>query len=155
LASTVTNQEKLYRSVRFTECVNVVGEPLRVSASAFNDAGQMPSVDRELLRSNPEDSKLSVTDGIIKLCTLKVRNIDFISVDATRPNDKYAFDVIARPLSENDAPPSGNPAHAQIEPSPTYSNKSRFKKLKEALGQIADVEGWVIQPTQAANSSEF
>jgi len=156
LVDIVHNNEKLYRSVRAdTDCVRFVGSLPQVSASAFNDRFQKPSVDRANLRTSPKESRKSISDGVILLCTTKIRQIDTIQVSPNIDGGPcHAFDVIHRPEEPNEDLPRGNCAHAQIEPSPQYETKSRFKKLKEALAQIANVEGWAIQPTIPSSTNQ-
>lgn len=147
----VGNDETLYRRVSFgRNLYQIVDGRLRFSSTAFNDAaGSKPSVDRAVLRTGPEETKLLNTDGVTSLVTSAVRGI---AVENLTPNGKslilsssYQIDVLARPIVAGGTERE-NLAHAQIESEPEFLTKSRFNRLKEALAQLATARGWLIEP---------
>lgn len=143
----ISDDENIYRSIpNHPDMVTMVEGKPRFSSSAFNDRTQKVSVDQASLREYPEQSKMSETDGIVSLITAEVRAIDSVAdADSGLP---YRIDVIERPIIAGN--PDGLPenlAHAQVESAPELSNKSRFKKLKEALARLATNRGWLIGPS--------
>ncbi|MFN6566135.1 hypothetical protein [Dendronalium sp. ChiSLP03b] len=74
----------------------------------------------------------------------EVRMINNIAQGDTKGNPLFVYkmDVFPRPTDDN-------PAHAQIEPSPEYKNKTPFRKLIEKLAFLAnekiDKQGWEIE----------
>ena len=75
----VSDDESLYRSVRgaLSEMEYYYDESDRsliITEDAFRDRDKEPSVDRAKLKNfNPQESKLSETDGIVTLITEEVR----------------------------------------------------------------------------------
>ena len=147
----VPNVEVLYRRVpSSTEYFASAPAECRLSSSAFNDRFQKPSVDLASKRAGPHETKLAESDGVVSLLTVDVRSIATIKNEGSAPGEPlvYYVDVIARPiLPGNIAGQLPNLAHAQIETSPGLKTSSRFKKLKEALAQLASHRGWLIEPT--------
>ena len=141
----VSNDEFLYRSVpNSPDCFSMVDGKVRFSSSAFNDRAWKVSVDRAQLVESAEETKFNQTDGVVALLTLDVRAIDSVKQDENGP--AYRIDVVARPIEEDkDQGIEANPAHAQVESAPDLANKSRFKKLKEALAQLATRAGWHLE----------
>lgn len=128
----ITDDETLYRSVRVTDG-RIENGCYRVSASAFNDRGQQPSVDRAALQTKgPEFSKKSPTDGILSLNAKEIRK-----ERVQRNNLDFILDIKPDPVHDNQA-------HAVIVASPEYRNDQDFRKIKECLARLATVE---IQPT--------
>lgn len=144
----VSDDEVLYRSVQnHPDYFSMVDGKVRFSASAFNDRTHKVSVDRARLRQSAEETKFSSTDGVVALLTLDVRGID--SVEQTDTGAPYRIDVIPRPIKADQAQGiKENPAHAQVESAPELANRSRFKRLKEALAQLANRGGWHMEPSE-------
>jgi hypothetical protein len=150
-ATPVGDHEWLYRAIpsngkgyRMTE------EGLRISASAFADRQRRPSVDRSALRTDPADARIGANDGVTRLLTHDVRRIGHIPV---APNDPasarvYTVDVVHRPTSIANGDRRDNPAHCQIEASPSFASDNHFRKLIEALAKLATHQGWVIPPRE-------
>lgn len=146
----VKDEELLYRAVRNDPGreYKYIDGALVVSASAFNDAGLKPSVDRAELVSSPIACQKNPSDGIVCLLTGEVRSIDsIVSNPGSCPTKSYQIDVIARPIEPNESNTAGNAAHAQVEHAPEEMNKSRFRKLKEALAMLANKRAWAIEPS--------
>ena len=145
----VEDQEVVYRRVRL-DWVRYIDGRWVLTSEAFNDQERKPSVDRKILRANPEDSKIDATDGIAQLLTSEVRATSGVIQNPTAPLAEqlaYKLDVIPRPIPVDN--PEGlreNLAHAQIESDPTVASRSRFDKVKEALGRLAMTREWVIEP---------
>jgi hypothetical protein len=147
MADVVDNTEGLFRAVRNSpgqDYKEQLDGTLIVGASAFNDRNLQPSVDRELLRSSPDECKFNDDDGVIKLFAEEVRAIDDVKIDANG-NSTYDIDVIHRPISDTDEQ-KGNPAHAQVEHTPGGMKTNKFRKLKEAMAYIANQREWIIKP---------
>lgn len=144
----VSDDEILYRSVpNHPDCFSTADGNVRFSSSAFNDRAQKVSVDRAQLVKSGEDTKFSETDGVVALLTEHVRAIDSVKQEENGP--AYRIDVIARPVdADEEQGIKANPAHAQVESAPELANKSRFKKLKEALAQLATRAGWHLEPSR-------
>lgn len=147
---TIESEEGLYRRVPSNQGKYAIVEGrLRFSSTAFNDPGRKPSVDRAKLRNSPEETKWDPTDGVVSLVAFEVRAIKVENTEATKDDPShYSVDIVPRPI------PAGNPeqlpenmAHAQIESDPVMASGSRFRKLKEALAQIADHRGWLVEPS--------
>lgn len=122
---------------------------LKISASAFNDPGHQPSVNRSEMLMSVEAAKLEPSHGLVKLVAHEVRAIKLEVIGANgKPNGShYVIDAVHRPVDEGNAegrPP--NPAHSQVESAPAL-NRSRFQKLKERLAQLATLHGWIVTPT--------
>lgn len=141
----VADDEQLYRRVPArAECAREGDGVVHISASAFNDIGRKPSVDRAVLRGHdPSKTKASETDGVAGLIAVTVRGID--RIQRVAPNDRfYRVDVVARPvIADNEEGLPENLAHAQVESDPDMESDSRFRKLKEALARIAT---WIVVP---------
>lgn len=146
----VENDDELYRRIpNAPGMYSVVDGKLHFSSTAFNDRGHKPSVDRAKLRSSPCETKLAVTDGVISLFAVEIRDISIENVGAAvdePPN--YSVDVIPRPvLFDNPEGLPENKAHAQVETNPILASPSRFKKLKEALAILASNRDWIVKPS--------
>ena len=135
----ITNEEILYRCV-FHErnCYQIIDNTAEVSTLAFTDKNKQPSVDRaNLCNYDPSHTQKNDQDAVVSLITENVRAIKIVQNDPKgNPEFPYKIDVIYRPLDEN-------VAHAQIEPSPEYRNRTPFKKLLERLAYLAK---WEISP---------
>jgi len=147
----VPDCEVLYRRVpNALEFFAAVPGECRLSSSAFNDRNQKPSVDLASKRVGPEETKLVETDGVVSLLTSDVRAIATLKNEGAADGEPsvYYVDVIPRPIpADVEIGVRANPAHAQIETSPGLKTSSRFKKLKEALAQLASRRGWLVEPT--------
>ena len=142
----VGDTEMLNRSIRASDCRFESGR-WRISTQAFNDAGRKPSVDRQLLRPDPIESKKNASDGVAELLTSEIRTSICIPINGEQPQGMlYRIDVIARPIDGEPSSPEHNPAHAQIEADPHWLTDSRFRKLKESLARLAALRPWVISP---------
>ena len=146
----IRDDEVLYRSVRgkYGEeySYDNIGK-LKISSEAFRDRERKPSVDRaELKESNPSLSKRNDTDGIISLITADVRAIGTVKTKIQNTDTTvHAVDVIYDPIPEN-------PAHSQIVVNPEFfgsKNKQRnvFKLLQFALAELAEKNGWTLEPS--------
>lgn len=146
----VRNDEILYRSVRgkYGEeyAYDNIGK-LKVSSEAFRDRDKKPSVDRAELRGfNPVLSKLSDTDGVVSLMAADVRAIGTVKTKIQNTDTTaHAVDVIYAPTPEN-------PAHSQIVVNPEFfGSKSKqrnvFKLLQLALAELAEKNGWTLEPS--------
>lgn len=146
----VGDDERLYRRVRFDWTVLRDGVR-RFTSEAFNDVCWKPSVDRQIICQTPASTQLDASDGVAQLIALDVRAIGgVVHNPAALPHEQltYKLDVLARPiLKDNPDGHAENPAHAQIETEPGIANRSRFAKVKDALGRIAERHGWAIEPT--------
>jgi hypothetical protein len=122
----------------------------KLTSTAFNDPNCQPSVDRRTMRASLDDCKVKSTDGLVKLVAEDVRKLQIPQIDpaTSKPaGTNYLIDVMHRPIDPGNSrgdPP--NPAHSQIEATPTL-NRSRFDKLKEKLARLAEKHGWLIKPT--------
>lgn len=148
----VEDAEQLFRRVANVSGMYVeTGDGLRLSSSAFNDAGRQPSVDRALLRDgDPNRSKTSATQGIAMLLTREVRAIAEVVQRDSRGGTRfvYTIDVIASPIEpDNEAHPDYNPAHALIVSAPAFESEGTFKRLKECLARLASQHGWLVRPS--------
>ncbi|MFN6569928.1 hypothetical protein [Dendronalium sp. ChiSLP03b] len=146
MSDVVTDDELLYRCVfRGLDKYYRIGEfGLELSSQAFTDRNQAPSVDRaKLCGYDPKCTQKNPDDGVGSLITAEVRMINISQNDQKgNPLFDYKIDVCPRPTDEN-------LAHAQIEPSPDYSNKTTFKKVAEKLARLATErikqQGWEIE----------
>lgn len=147
MADVVDNTEGLFRAVRNRPGQDYKEQPdgtLKVASSAFNDSSMQPSVNREVLKPVPTETKFSADDGVVRLIAEDVRAIDTIKIDANG-NKIYEIDVIHRPITDTEEQP-GNNAHAQVEHTPGNMTKNKFRKLKEALAFLANQRDWIIKP---------
>lgn len=146
----VGDDERLYRRVRFSWTVLRDGVR-RLTSEAFNDVDWKPSVNRQTICETPDKTQQDPTDGVAQLVTHEVRGVGgIVHNPAAKPIAQvtYKLDVLARPIAKDN--PDGEPenlAHAQIEADPGVANRSRFDKVKDALGRIAERHGWAIEPT--------
>jgi hypothetical protein len=146
----VDDSEDAYRAIRANgrEYARVNGV-IKFSATAFDDREKKPSVDRSSIRTKPEEARVATSDGVTKVGALEVRKS--CKVDITDAKGKstgtYAVDVIHRPILASATGPE-NLAHCQIECAPQIDSSSRFKKLKEALANIATKHGFIVQPVE-------
>ena len=151
VADKVENAEILYRRVpnQQPEFYSVADGGLQLSASAFNDPAKQPSVDRaRKCNSNPAHTKKNLTDGVVSLDALSVRQIaDIIQKDDHgQPKLTYKIDIIPDPIKDHPSLPD-NPAHALIVSCPDFAeDKKSWKKLKECLALLAFRGGWLIEP---------
>lgn len=145
----IHSDEFLFRSVNDSvEChrSDANGALLELGHSAFNDPKRQPSVDRRSLRADvPADSRRAPEAGVVTLVAGEVRSIR--SVRTFDPKGKtvvheHEVDVLHRPVA-------GNYSHAQIEGSPHPDASGAWKKLKEALCQLAKARGWSFPPASA------
>jgi hypothetical protein len=159
----IADDEWLYRLVRSHEYAVREGRVF-FSASAFNDRGFKPSVDRSALRHDPSVMKVEATDGVAKCLTETVRASCRIEIDGdavTRAKGDpaklavipmYFADAVHQPIKRSETE-AENLAHSQVECTPEMLSSSRFKKLKEALARIATQHGFVVAPEKADSSS--
>lgn len=150
LTDTVSNEEVLYRCVFYgRNCYRIEEDgTVRISSQAFNDRNMAPSVDRACLCNYQAGwTQKNERDGVVSLITLEVRMIDTVNQKDAKGNliFSYKIDVYPRPII-NDSELPDNPAHAQIEPTPQYQNKSVFRKLLERLAILASQRDWEIPP---------
>jgi hypothetical protein len=128
----VANDEIVYRCVFYGKNLYRSEDGyLHLSSQAFADRNQMPSVDRASLRQNdPTRTQKTADDGILSLITESVRQIDTVQQMDNKGNlvQVYKIDIIADPIVGL-ANEDNNLAHAEIRPSPSYQNKSVFRKL--------------------------
>jgi hypothetical protein len=145
----VDDAEILHRSVP-TEAVAWTSAGWHLSSEAFNDRSWKPSVDRRNERPNAEESKKAQSDGIAQLLAYEIRECNAVIQNPDAPEQQqvaYKLDVKPDPIEEgNPENLPANPAHALVECAPALANKSRFKKVKEALCRLAERRDWVIQP---------
>lgn len=141
----VDDAELLYRSIRSNNDEFRIENGVAVfSSKAFDDRSGRPSVDRSALCIRADYAKKSATDGVVAIGAQSIRAIKVF----TDPNPAgigttlYAVDVCYRPLVNDPT----NYAHCQIECDPTFRSKTHFKKLKEALAQLANRAGFEISP---------
>jgi hypothetical protein len=150
----VGDGEVLYRSVRditddgkAQEWTIVDGE-LKFSQSAFNDRNRQPSVDRAILRRSASESKHSPTDGITSLVARDVRRIRSVQrlTNKGKVAQDHTVDVTYVPLPEN-------AAHAEVQCAPALTNDPTFRRLKEALANMASARGWTVVPASLTKPS--
>lgn len=121
---------------------------IRITATAFEDRYQKPSVDIASLNGFcPCKSKRGDPNGVIGLFCFDIRLIDDVSGTSSGNNTiKYYIDVIHNPESTNYS-------HAQIEPKPEYQSKSVFRKTRKSLARLATQvvaqNGWLVKPIGA------
>jgi hypothetical protein len=147
----VANEEVLYRCVFYERNLyEIQGNMATISSQAFTDRAMCPSVDRaSLCGNNPCYSQKDEKDAVVSLITKDVRLIDSVIQNNPKgePEFTYKIDVLARATEEN-------PAHAQIEPSPEYRNKTPFRKLLERLAYLANQREWEIEPYELRQLKE-
>ena len=91
-------------------------------------------------------SKLSDTDGVVSLMVVDVRAIGTVKTKAQDTDAVvHAVDVIYDPTPEN-------PAHSKIVVSPEFfgtksKQKNVFKLLQLALAELAEKNGWTVEPS--------
>ena len=144
----IDGEELLYRCIGAGD-VTWDGDGWRLSSQAFNDREMKPSVDRQCLRPDPNDTKREPTDGVGQLLTADIHaNVKLLKNPNAKPpeaHEHYAVHVMPRPIEQ---PP--NPAHAQIEAAPEIASGSHFKKLKDALCRLTERRAWVVMPSKDA-----
>lgn len=148
----VGDDEVLYRCVFYgrINLYQIQDNRAKITSQAFADKAMRPSVDRaELCDKNPCKSQKDEKDGVVSLITKDVRLIDSVTQNDPKgkPEFTYKIDVLPRPVEDNEA-------HAQIEPSPEYKNKTPFRKLLERLAYLADRRGWEIEPYEIRQTKE-
>ena len=150
--SEVGDDEVLFRRVLDTDNhVAIVDGKYKVTAQAFGDSAQKPSVD---LASRCEKlggaawTQDGDENGVAVLVTEKVRALKIVGVKTLPlplpPNTKKTVDVEhaidVHPCPVRDDPHiRDNPAHAELRPSPEWCSKSAFRRLLEALERIASI----------------
>lgn len=149
-ATEVADAEHLYRSVHDDERLHQTdraGRLTHLSASAFNDVGKKPSVDRAAMRESPEQSKKGPDQGIVTLVAGEVRVIKKVQQLDAKQNvvQAHVIDVIHRPEVDNHS-------HSQIEAAPSIANDATFRRLRERLAQMAEIRGWTLQPKSARST---
>ena len=143
----VDDDEVLFRSVPSSDVHRVENGILQLSATAFNDPYNQPSVDRaKLCNNDPAHTKKSPSDGVVKLIAREVRQIVLARTEPNVNPSNYRVDVKSDPVAaDNDSGLSENLAHALVVADPAINTGSRFKKLKEALARLASNNGWQIE----------
>ncbi|MEP0801249.1 hypothetical protein [Funiculus sociatus] len=140
---TVKNDELLYRCIFYgRNCYQVTGNTAKISSQAFSDRHQAPSMDRACLCNyDPKWTQKHEQNGVISLIVVDIRMIDSVVQCDAKGNIicQHKIDVHPRPTTDNIA-------HAQIEPSPEYQNKTTFRKLLERLAFLANQREWEIKP---------
>ncbi|HEV8501812.1 MAG TPA: hypothetical protein VGR63_09535 [Casimicrobiaceae bacterium] len=146
MTSPVDDGETLYRRVSEKSgsqpCYEVIGDRTVFSIAAFNDPAKQPSVDRAVIKCDPQMTRLSIEDGIIALRAHAIRQIGPIEQRSDKgklTGNKYGVNVFPDPLF-------GNCSHAQIALVPLANANSTFKRLKESLARLASDAGWTIPP---------
>jgi len=146
----IDDSEILYRSVRAeNDEYRIEDTKLVFSVKAFDDRTMKPSVSRSLICTDPAEAKLSERDGITKCLAHEVRSINNVVLNPDKDGNgdkRYEPDAIHRPLDPFHT--VRDKSHSQVECVPELANKGRFKRLKEALAQIATTHGFVIPPTR-------
>lgn len=143
--SKVNNDEVLWRSVFPDEVHSSPAEPLHLKSTAFNDRSKKISVDRAVIRVDPNLTKRDATCGIVSLDAKQVRDI---GVFKRKINDGTAIEHFVDVIPDVIEPPEPpNPSHALIVTKPHNNHDGTFKKLKEALVRIASPRGWVLSPS--------
>lgn len=149
MSNVVRDDELLYRCIfRGLDKYYRIGEfGLELTSQAFTDRNQAPSVNRaKLCGYDPQCTQKNLDDGVVSLITGEVRMINVSQNDQKgKPLFDYKIDVCPRPTDDN-------PSHAQIEPSPDYTNKNVFRKVAEKLARLAtervNTQGWEIKPCE-------
>jgi hypothetical protein len=144
----VADEEVLYRRVLVGQNhYKLVDGSLRVSAQAFSDRKGAPSVDRAvLLGHDPRRARRSETDGVVGVVARDVRGLD-VSKQGN-PVIRYRIDVHPDPIPESADQPA-NPAHAEIRPAPPIESDNVFRRLRQALAELAS-RRWEIRPADFA-----
>lgn len=147
----VGDEEVLYRCVFYgRNLYQIQGNTAIISSQAFADREMCPSIDRaDLCDNNACYSQKDEKDAVVSLITKDVRLIDTVIQNNPKgePEFTYKIDVLPRPFEDNQA-------HAQIEPSPEYRNKTPFRKLLERLANLAEQRGWEIEPYELRQPKE-
>ncbi|WP_392532507.1 hypothetical protein [Nostoc sp. C117] len=147
MSDVVTDDELLYRCIfcGSGHYYHIRESGLELSSQAFTDRNHAPSVDRaKLCGYDPQCTQKNPDDGVVSLIAGEVRMINVSQNDQKgNPLFNYKIDVCPRPTDDN-------PSHAQIEPSPDYTNKGTFRKVAEKLARLATQrikkEDWEIKP---------
>lgn len=141
----ISDEEVIYRCVFYPKAYSLENGVWRISSMAFADKNSQPSVDRACLRNyNPRSTQVSPDDGVVGLVVGEVRLIKVPQNDSKGNLVQiYEIDVKHRPREENIS-------HSQIEPSPNYSSKNPFRKVRERLAELANLRiqahGWEVEP---------
>jgi hypothetical protein len=111
-----------------------------------------PSVDRaNLCDCDPAWTQKDAKNAVVSLITIDVRQTETVFQPDPKgqplPFSTYRIDVCSKPVDKN-------PAHAQIEPSPEYKNRTPFRKLLERLAFLANQRGWEILPFELRVSAD-
>jgi serine/threonine protein phosphatase PrpC len=148
LPTIVDDAEDLYRSIRAgSDDYSIQNGVVFFSSSAFDDRDMTPSVDRSSMRADPADSRITPSDGITKVLTADVRKSCKIEIiENGKPTGEYRADAVHRPIEDDPVEPD-NLAHCQVECDPAMANGSRFKKLKAALANLANRNGFIVKPS--------
>jgi hypothetical protein len=151
-ATHVEDSESLYRAIRArsNEYKEIDGI-IVFSSTAFDDRLFKPSVDRSQIRTDPVGAKKSISDGVTKVTAAEVRGTCRIPIikDGKETGQFHIADAYHRPIKDRPPEPD-NPAHCQIECAPSVANKSRFRRLKEALARLATTHGFVVPPSSGS-----
>ena len=143
----VSNDEVLYRRVpNRPENLKSENGICTVGASAFNSPDRRPSVNRACHWPDPKKTQTEQSDGVLSLLAVEIREIGSVALGAPAVGS-FKVLVEPRPIYANN--PEGEPenlSHAQIETEPPMESQSRFRKLKEALAQLANRRPWLIEP---------
>lgn len=148
----VLDEETLWRRVLDNgKHVTRTGNDVRISSTAFDDAGQRPSVDRACMceplgglswtQEGEGNGVLTLNAGEIRKHTISGEK-QLADARANAPKSiavTHVIDVLHSPVEETNEDRE-NPAHAQITPTPEWVNRSVFKRLKELLVRISTVE---------------
>lgn len=142
----VGDEEILFRNISIAhhQCKRNADGTWHLSSQAFSDRSSKPSVDRALLcDANPLHTQKSENDGVVSVVAYDVRATASVIQNDAKGNlvQSHAIDVTPDPLHPH------NPAHALITSAPEYANKSVFRKLLERLQFLAELRGWLIEPT--------
>ncbi len=144
----VEGEEALYRAIRSGsgEYVRADGA-LRFTVLAFADRECKPSVDRSSIRTDPKGTKKKNTDGVTMLITHEVRAICEIKVAPDKKGDTaiYAIDAIHDPIEASETEPE-NHAHCRLVCSPDVKVNHFNKRVREALANVANSHGFVVEP---------
>lgn len=144
----VAGEELLHRSVKDLEQHHVSdlrGSLIRLGASAFNDPDRTPSVNRASLRAGePETSRRADDDGVVTVSADEVRAISCVVTCNNKGVVSTHHEVDVRHVPEPD-----NYSHALIQADPHVRGDGAWKKLKEALCQLASRRGWSYPPASA------
>ena len=152
----VRDDEGLYRRVPAELkgiAYSVVSGQFKILPAAFRDKYSTPSVYRvELINHDATLPQGKVADGVVEIITIHIRQIgSVVTKHEGKVIRKHSVDVIADPIVGTNSILL-NSAHALIVINPNNfesKNKKRnaFDLLKIALSNLANENGWIIEPT--------